>query len=36
MDGLNLGGFLFGNINEEGQLEDESLDNVPPIVILFL
>lgn len=28
MSGLNLGGFLFGNIDESGALEDEFLDDV--------
>lgn len=28
MSGLNLGGFLFGNIDESGVLEDEFLDDV--------
>ena len=32
MEGLNLGGFLFGNINEEGALEDETLDEVRPVL----
>jgi hypothetical protein len=29
MDGINLGGFLFGNIDEEGKVEEnEFLDEV--------
>jgi hypothetical protein len=28
MEGLGLGGLLFGNINEEGDLEDDMLPEV--------
>lgn len=28
MEGINLGGFLFGNIDEEGKLDNEFLDEV--------
>lgn len=34
---FSLTGFLFGNINEDGQLEDDSvLDNVGLLKIIFL
>lgn len=34
---FSLTGFLFGNINEDGQLEDDSvLDNVGLLEIIFL
>lgn len=32
MEGLDLGGFLFGNINNAGALEDDSLDDVLTLV----
>ncbi len=33
-DGLNLAGFLFGNIDEKGELEDnEVLDEVGPYYV---
>ena len=28
-----LTGFLFGNIDKEGKLEDDVLDEVPPVVL---